>query len=151
MSSYLRIHRDVIADRVLLQKTVLAPLRRASDTLSAVGQNPVRKAVIVSLPTIESAFVMHTTKGIQGWEHPDYPVLRVVIEVLNATESFLWVCNLPISRACIGNVLMTGGIQRYIRGSGLAYGAHCSLDLEAGFINFSLYRVSGFVTCYCPC
>ncbi|KAI0756614.1 Metalloenzyme, LuxS/M16 peptidase-like protein [Daedaleopsis nitida] len=101
--------------------TELAPLRLASDTLSTVGMNPVKKAVVVSLPTIESAFVTHTTKGIQGWDHPDYPVLRVVMEVLNATESFLW---------------------RYIRGSGLAYGAHCSMDLEAGFINFTLYRSS---------
>lgn len=34
--------------------------------------------------------------------------------------------------------------QRYIRGSGLAYGAYVSLDLEAGLLNFSLYRVSNF-------
>lgn len=33
-------------------------------------------------------------------------------------------------------------LQRYIRGSGLAYGAHCSLDLEAGFVSFTLYRSS---------
>ena len=56
-----------------------------------MGKNPVKKAVVVSLPTIESAFVTHTAKGIQGWDHPDYPVLRVVIEALNATESYLWV------------------------------------------------------------
>ena len=59
--------------------------------LSPVGKNPVKKAVVVSLPTIESAFVTHTTKGIQGWSHPEFPVLRVAIEVLNATESYLWV------------------------------------------------------------
>lgn len=45
----------------------------------------------MSLPTIESSYVTHTTKGIQGFDHPDYPVLRVALEVLNATESFLWV------------------------------------------------------------
>jgi len=32
--------------------------------------------------------------------------------------------------------------QRYIRGSGLAYGAYVSADLEAGHLSFSLYRVS---------
>lgn len=45
----------------------------------------------MSLPTIESSYVTHTTKGIQGFDHQDYPVLRVALEVLNATESFLWV------------------------------------------------------------
>ena len=46
----------------------------------------------MSLPTIESSYVMHTTKGIKGFNHPDYPAFRVALEVLNATESYLWVC-----------------------------------------------------------
>ena len=90
------------------QEAELAPLRRASDTLSAVGKNPVKKAVVVSLPTIESAFVTHTAKGIQGWDHPDYPVLRVVIEVLNATESFLWVRNLGASSGIVLSAVRRG-------------------------------------------
>jgi hypothetical protein len=45
----------------------------------------------MSLPTIESSYVTHTTKGIQGFDHLDYPVIRVALEVLNATESYLWV------------------------------------------------------------
>ncbi|RDX52049.1 hypothetical protein OH76DRAFT_1345727 [Lentinus brumalis] len=110
-----------------LPERELAPYRLASDMLSPVGKNPVKKAVVVSLPTIESAFVTHTAKGIQGWSHPEFPVLRVAVEVLNATESYLW---------------------RYIRGSGLAYGAHCSLDLEAGFISFTLYRSSNSIQAF---
>jgi len=93
----------------------------ASETLSEVGKNTSRKAIVMSLPTIESSYVTHTTKGIQGFDHPGYPALRVASEVLNATESYLW---------------------RYIRGCGLAYGAHVSLDVEAGLLNFNLYRVS---------
>ncbi|KAL1951615.1 hypothetical protein VTO73DRAFT_764 [Trametes versicolor] len=104
-----------------LPPSELAPLRMAVDTLSSVGKNPVKKAVVVSLPTIESSFATHTAKGVQGWAHPEYPAMRVAVEVLNATESYLW---------------------RYIRGSGLAYGAHCGLDLEAGLLSFSLYRSS---------
>ncbi|KAI0931998.1 hypothetical protein AcV7_000767 [Taiwanofungus camphoratus] len=104
-----------------LPATELAPLALAVDTLSTVGKKPVKKAIVVSLPTIESSYASHTTKGIQGFAHPDYPPLRVALEVLNATESYLW---------------------RYIRGSGLAYGAHVSIDLEAGLIGFSLYRSS---------
>ena len=45
----------------------------------------------MSLPTVESSFVTHTTKGIQGFDHPEYPAIRVALEVLNATEGYLWV------------------------------------------------------------
>ncbi|KDR85083.1 hypothetical protein GALMADRAFT_233694 [Galerina marginata CBS 339.88] len=99
----------------------LSPVPLASETLSDVGRNLSRKAIVMSLPTIESSFVTHTAKGIQGFDHPEYPAIRVALEVLNATESYLW---------------------RYIRGSGLAYGAYASLDVEAGFLTFSLYRSS---------
>jgi hypothetical protein len=34
---------------------------------------------------------MHTTKGIRGFDHPELPVVRVALEVLNATEGYLWV------------------------------------------------------------
>jgi len=99
----------------------LSPVPLASETLSDLGKNISRKAVVMSLPTIESSFVMHTSKGIEGFSHPEYPAIRVALEVLNATESYLW---------------------RYIRGSGLAYGAYASLDVEAGLMTFSLYRSS---------
>ncbi|KAK2461846.1 hypothetical protein APHAL10511_006309 [Amanita phalloides] len=105
----------------------LSPVPLASATLSEVGRNPVKKAIVMSLPTIESSFVSHTTRGITGFQHPDYPVLRVAVEVLNATESYLW---------------------RYIRGSGLAYGAYVSMDVEAGLLNFSLYRSSNYVDAF---
>ena len=49
------------------------------------------QAIVMSLPTIESSFVTHTTKGIQGFNHPEYPAVRLAMEVLNATESYLWV------------------------------------------------------------
>ena len=45
----------------------------------------------MSLPTIESSFVTHTTRGIQGFNHTEYPAIRLALEVLNATESYLWV------------------------------------------------------------
>ena len=48
----------------------------------------------MSLPTIESSFVMHTTKGIQGFDNPEYPAVRLALEVLNATESYLWVSHI---------------------------------------------------------
>ncbi|KAH9982380.1 Metalloenzyme, LuxS/M16 peptidase-like protein [Lactifluus volemus] len=104
-----------------LPEAPLSSVPMLSDTLSEVGRNPVRQAIVITLPTIESSFVNHVGKGIQGFNHPDYPALRVAAEVLSATESFLW---------------------RYIRGSGLAYGAYVGIDLEAGRVTFSLYRSS---------
>jgi len=45
----------------------------------------------MSLATTESSFVQHTTKSIQGFDHPDYPAMCVAQEVLNAQENYLWV------------------------------------------------------------
>lgn len=105
----------------VLPEAPLSPVPLASDTLSNVGKHPTKRAIVVTLPTIESSFVNHIGKGIQGFDHPDYPALRVTAEVLSATESFLW---------------------RYIRGSGLAYGAYAGVDVEAGRVTFALYRSS---------
>lgn len=46
---------------------------------------------MVGLPSIESSFVTHAAKGFTGFKHPDWPAVRVASEVLNATESYLWV------------------------------------------------------------
>ena len=34
----------------------------------------------------------HTSRGVLGFDHPDVPALRVTLNVMNATESYLWVC-----------------------------------------------------------
>ncbi|TFK30528.1 cytoplasmic protein [Coprinopsis marcescibilis] len=104
-----------------LPSTELAPVPTAAETLSEAGKNPSKQAIVMTLPTIESTYVTHSTKGIQGFDHPEFPAVRLAVEVLNATESYLW---------------------RYIRGSGLAYGAYVSLDLEAGLTSYSAYRSS---------
>ena len=51
----------------------------------------ILKAVVLSLPTIESSNVNHTTKGIQGFDNPESPALIVALEALTATEGYLWV------------------------------------------------------------
>ncbi|KAK7064154.1 Metalloenzyme, LuxS/M16 peptidase-like protein [Favolaschia claudopus] len=110
-----------------LPETPLLPVPLSCDTLSELGKEPVTKGVVMSLPTIESSYVTHSTKAIKGFNHPEYPAFRIALEVLNATESYLW---------------------RYIRGSGLAYGAYVSLDVEAGLLSFSLYRSSNSTKAY---
>lgn len=119
--------RSTWAKYFSLPAVPLAPVPTAAQTLSDVAKKMSRTAVVLSLPTIESSFVTHSTKGIQGFDNPAYPSIRVALEVLNATESYLW---------------------RYIRGSGLAYGAYVSMDVEAGLMSFSLYRSSNSVAAY---
>ncbi|ETW86965.1 Metallo peptidase M16 [Heterobasidion irregulare TC 32-1] len=111
----------------VLPVSQLAPVPMASENLSEIGRNPTKKAIIVELSTIESTFSAHIAKGIQGFAHPDYPAYRITMELLNATESYLW---------------------RAIRGSGLAYGAYLGADTEVGTISFMLYRTSNSIKGY---
>ncbi|KAG8972287.1 hypothetical protein FRB90_010263, partial [Tulasnella sp. 427] len=97
----------------------LRPPPKSSESLTSLGKRPAKKAVVVTHPSIESSYGIHVTTGIQGFNHADQAALRVACEVLDATESFLW---------------------RFIRGSGLAYGAYMSLDAEAGHLSFSVYK-----------
>jgi len=110
-----------------LNQKILEPVPFSDKTLSAVGKKPANKALVVSLSTIESSFVCHISKGVQGFNHPDLPTLRITLSMMNATESYLW---------------------RYIRGSGLAYSAYISNDTEGGLMTFSLYRSSSYIAAY---
>ncbi|KAH7318836.1 Metalloenzyme, LuxS/M16 peptidase-like protein [Rhizoctonia solani] len=102
-----------------IEADFLEPVSWSKDTLSSLGKEPKKKAVVVTMPTIESSYAVHTTQGVVGFDHPDYPALRLACRVLDGLESFLW---------------------KLIRGSGLAYGARMSLDAESGLLRFVLYR-----------
>ena len=73
--------------------TQVAParVRWAHETRSELGRNPGKKAVVLSLPSIESSFVSYYARGLTGFSESDYPALRIAAEVLNATEGYLWV------------------------------------------------------------
>jgi len=45
----------------------------------------------MGIPTVENSCTIHTTKGIQGFDHAEYPVVRLAMEILNAVEGYLWV------------------------------------------------------------
>ncbi|CUA75459.1 putative protein C3H1,02c [Schizosaccharomyces pombe 972h-] [Rhizoctonia solani] len=97
----------------------LEPTLWSKDVLSSLGRKTRKKAVVVSMPTIESSYALHTTQTGVGFDHADYPALCLACEVLDGIESFLW---------------------KVIRGSGLAYGARVSLSGESGLLQFRLYR-----------
>ncbi|EJU02584.1 hypothetical protein DACRYDRAFT_21645 [Dacryopinax primogenitus] len=111
-----------------LPLTKLTPISWIRESLSDLGRNPAKKGVVVTIPSIESSYSIHSTKSLPSWDHPDYAAMRVAVEVLEGMESFLW---------------------RYIRGAGLAYGVNILVDVEAGLLSFSLYRApdsyKGFV------
>lgn len=92
------------------------PLSR--DVLSPYGKDPGGSCKVITIST-DSCYSKHFAKGLSAFNHPDLPALLVITTYLNAMEGLLW---------------------KYIRGSGLAYGADLKLDLEAGLVFFSIYR-----------
>ncbi|EGF99466.1 zinc metalloprotease [Melampsora larici-populina 98AG31] len=98
--------------------TLKTPLY-GSDALSADGLKPSGKAIVISMPSIESSFAYHVAKGPQGYNHPDRPALTVAVSVLNALESYLW---------------------KAIRGTGLAYSASMRANPESGHVSIKIYR-----------
>lgn len=105
----------------------LAPVPWVKDFKLPLGQNPSKKAVVVPLPSIESSFSVHTAKGVEGFDHPDIPALMVTLGTLNALESYLW---------------------RYIRGTGLAYGASITQNPESGLLMFTVYKAPNAFRAY---
>jgi hypothetical protein len=81
---------------------------------------PARTCALAQLSSIEGSYAQVTGKGIAGWDHPELAALEVTKAVMNALESYLW---------------------KYIRGSGLAYGAGVTASVEAGTVGFYVYRV----------
>lgn len=96
----------------------LASVRLSQDVLTPYAQKPSGYCHIITIPT-DSCYAQHFCKGIADFNHPDLPALIVMTNYLNAMEGLLW---------------------KYIRGSGLAYGADLRVDPEAGLIYFSIYR-----------
>ena len=43
----------------------------------------------MGLPTIENSWAILATKGIQGFDHAEYPAIGLALEILNASEGYL--------------------------------------------------------------
>lgn len=104
----------------VLPPTPLSPVPYSRLALSELGHAPSKVCAIASLSSIEGSYAQVTARGIQGWDHADFAALEVTKAVMNALESYLW---------------------KYIRGSGLAYGAGVTASVEAGTVGFYIYRV----------
>ncbi|KAF2499151.1 putative zinc metalloprotease [Lophium mytilinum] len=98
---------------------VLNPIDSRADVLSIAGRNPGQLNFIVPMPTIDSSFLLATTKGPNSYTHPDLPALMVATAYLDAVEGPLWTS---------------------VRGTGLAYGTGFSRGIDTGLLRFRVYR-----------
>ncbi|KAG2182380.1 hypothetical protein INT43_007310, partial [Umbelopsis isabellina] len=91
----------------------------ARDVLNSKGKNPGQIGMVVSLPSIESSFSLHSAAGPESYTSADIAPLLVLNEVLETMEGIFW---------------------KLIRGQGLAYSCTLRADVEAHLIYFSVYR-----------
>ncbi|KAJ2964301.1 hypothetical protein NQZ79_g838 [Umbelopsis isabellina] len=91
----------------------------ARDVLNNKGKSPGQIGVVVSLPSIESSFSLHSAAGPESYTSADIAPLLVLNEVLETMEGIFW---------------------KLIRGQGLAYSCTLRADVEAHLIYFSVYR-----------
>jgi Zn-dependent M16 (insulinase) family peptidase len=98
----------------------LLPIVKQVERLSNDGRNPGQYGtVIVPMPTIDSSFLLSSSRGPTSYTDPNLPALLVAISLLEAVEGPLWTA---------------------VRGTGLAYGASFRRDPDGGFVQFSIYR-----------
>ncbi|KAF9189909.1 hypothetical protein BGZ51_009188 [Haplosporangium sp. Z 767] len=97
----------------------LAPIPFSSQVWSEAGKTPGKKGYVVNMPSIESSFASHVTHGPTDFLDPDYAALLVLSECLDTLEGPFW---------------------KQLRGSGAVYGANLRVDVESGFLSFTIYR-----------
>ncbi|KAF9967531.1 hypothetical protein BGZ70_009211 [Mortierella alpina] len=97
----------------------LAPIPFSSQVWSKAGTAPGKTGFVVNMPSIESSFASHVARGPTDFMDPDYAALLVLSECLDTLEGPFW---------------------KQLRGSGAVYGANLRVDVEAGFLSFTIYR-----------
>lgn len=118
VSSWSNFGPAKITKRPRANSTVLHEVPLARDVLTPYGEHPSGQCKVITIST-DSCYAKHFAKGLDDFNHPDLAPLLVISTYLNAMEGLLW---------------------KYIRGSGLAYGADLKVDLEGGLVYFSIYR-----------
>ncbi|KAF9978178.1 hypothetical protein BGZ73_003559 [Actinomortierella ambigua] len=104
---------------VMPKAAKMTPVPRSSEVRSSAGDKPGKSGFVVSMPSIESSFACHVARGPTNYLDPEYAALRVLAECLHTLEGPFW---------------------KQLRGSGAVYGANIPIDVESGFVKFSIYR-----------
>lgn len=95
---------------------IVAPYSRAS----AEGRQPGGVgAVVLPMTTLDSSYSISTAVGLRSFADPRLPAVLVALGYLEAVEGPLW---------------------NAVRGNGLAYGTSFSREVDAGYLQFRVYR-----------
>ena len=97
----------------------LNPIDWPGDRLSEAGRQHGNHAYIIPMPTEDSSYSLHNAKGLDSYNHPQYPALTVALAYLDAVEGPLWSA---------------------VRGTGLAYGTGFGKDIKTRLLQFYVYR-----------
>ncbi|KAG2229893.1 Metalloenzyme, LuxS/M16 peptidase-like protein [Thamnidium elegans] len=97
----------------------LSPITLSKQVLCEAGLEPGNHGLLVTLPTIENTFSLHSVKGPSRFDDSDIAPLLVMIELLDTMEGIFW---------------------KLIRGQGLAYSCFLDANIESGLINFTIYQ-----------
>lgn len=98
----------------------ILPLTKLYSMLSTEGQSPgTFGSVVIPMTTLDSSYSVSTAKGLQSYSDPRLPAYLVALGYLEAVEGPLW---------------------NAVRGNGLAYGVSFSREVDAGYIQFKVYR-----------
>ncbi|GAA5806689.1 hypothetical protein MFLAVUS_000037 [Mucor flavus] len=97
----------------------LAPITLSKQVLCQAGLEPGNHGLLVTLPTIENTFSLHSVKGPSRFDDNDIAPLLVMIELLDTMEGIFW---------------------KLIRGQGLAYSCFLDANIESGLMNFTIYQ-----------
>ncbi|KAI8366274.1 Metalloenzyme, LuxS/M16 peptidase-like protein [Choanephora cucurbitarum] len=105
----------------------IPPVIRSRDAFGFYGLNPGRCTSIIMLPSTESSYSSHTTKGPCSFDSAEIPPLLVLIEMLHAME---------------------GVYSRLVRGLGLAYRCWITNVTESGLINLRILQSSNITNAF---
>ncbi|KAH6845408.1 Metalloenzyme, LuxS/M16 peptidase-like protein [Chaetomium sp. MPI-CAGE-AT-0009] len=96
------------------------PLTKLYSMLSPEGQAPGSfGSVVIPMTTLDSSYSVSTATGFTSYSDPRLPAYLVALGYLEAVEGPLW---------------------NAVRGNGLAYGVSFSREVDAGYIQFRVYR-----------
>ncbi|CAN6639751.1 hypothetical protein TRVA0_017S02432 [Trichomonascus vanleenenianus] len=97
----------------------LEAIPKSVDVRTEHGMKLCGDAYITPMPATESSFLSLVTQGPSDYRDKEIPALALACEYLQAVEGPLW---------------------RGIRGTGLAYGAWLTRNVDAGQVSFDVYR-----------
>ncbi len=98
----------------------LLPITKLHAMLSPEGHAPGSfGSVIIPMTTLDSSYSVSTASGLSSYADPRLPAYLVALGYLEAVEGPLW---------------------NAVRGNGLAYGVSFSREVDAGYIQFRVYR-----------